>query len=407
MILRTLFEKRKSTAMAAAFAVALFLLSLSSHADLIGRQFFLNGKKAEIVCELDSPAGILLKILLLNDDQSSVYHPVYYYVPRNLLDLVIVETKVNLGDKSKLVAPSSSGAPTVVAILPNITVDPLTLITSQIASNSFNVTRSLIDYTFSSAFFRRLADLDANGHWIDVGCGDGMALEQFITGKLRSESARKWMEERIETWPEWKKDWAQNIAKMENMPLHKKPQVSGVTFTTSRETPDFAGKFRILTGQFFEDLAPDALEKADLVTDYMGAFAYSTQVDQVVQKYLDVLKPNGEAHILYAYEIPSSDLEHFSKGSGIAKTTIKTLGGENLSLVKWLEKNDTIKIKREIEPTLDSSENSETCYNVNLVIMLKQGVVPYIPKLKMIGANHESPPIREFEEIDQSDIKSP
>ena len=83
------------------------------------------------------------------------------------------------------------------------------------------------------------------------------------------------------------------------------PRMLGITYRKPVSMPKIialenrlgANRFQVWTGRFLEDIPIAEIPKADLITDLLGPFSYTDDPEQVLRIYLDILRPNGKAHL--------------------------------------------------------------------------------------------------------------
>jgi hypothetical protein len=170
------------------------------------------------------------------------------------------------------------------------------------------------------------------------------------------------------------------------MKPEEKAIVTGITKEMERkDVPAYNGRLKNMAGRWLEEI-PDAeitrLGKAKLITDMFGVFPYAPQADDTLKKYLNLLHPEGSIFI------------YFPTGS-MQKSTVAA-EGKKIGLQDWVK-------------NLESSGLSVTIHNAKesrstVEIRFKSGetaesVAPRIPKLKLLQADGDQPPLRHYEQI--------
>jgi SAM-dependent methyltransferase len=147
---------------------------------------------------------------------------------------------------------------------------PLTL-----KGQQFEINRSLDSYleTFSKRdrhapqLEKSLQQLKPGQVWLDGGAGNAIALRQYLQeGGL-----------------------ARVIGVGYEAPLDP-------GYSKFIRTPE-AGKFTYHSGRLFEQIPNQELGRVDLITDLVGIASYTKSLDVTLKKYLELLKPGGEAYI--------------------------------------------------------------------------------------------------------------
>ncbi|XGC82300.1 hypothetical protein ACES2L_07365 [Bdellovibrio bacteriovorus] len=139
-------------------------------------------------------------------------------------------------------------------------------ITDKVAKNNFITDRTLWDYTHDlhPDFAKALERMTPESHWIDMGAGKAKALIEF----------------------------------MKSRDSENRPFTTAVAFKIDRwfGMPTFEGKLQTHEG-LFEHQPTNQWRKADVITDVMGVFSYTTDLSTTLQKNFDLLKVNGELYI--------------------------------------------------------------------------------------------------------------
>lgn len=142
-------------------------------------------------------------------------------------------------------------------------------------------------------------------HWLDVGGGAGVAgLQSFISENYESSGYRFGGEKvtsEVSTQHEvtvvsyedlYFKDLLHNDEDLEQRRLNWRSKLMKIS-----EKQKEAGKYHYLTGRFFEDIPVEEIKKADLITDFFGAFSYSTEKFLILKKMIHHLAPGGKIMI--------------------------------------------------------------------------------------------------------------
>lgn len=159
----------------------------------------------------------------------------------------------------------------------------------RVKTNSFTVTRDLVEYS-SLGFFQDLEKLNGKSHWIDMGSGEGVAIEQYV------QSEKSNALERLE-----KGVTRDTLAKILARPLAERARVTGITYHMHRSGDrNYENRLRHMTGRYFEDIPEKEIGRADLITDVQGVLFYTRRLDETLARYLSLLKSNGVLYVARA-----------------------------------------------------------------------------------------------------------
>lgn len=237
---------------------------------------------------------------------------------------------------------------------------PITCINSlrvsfSIFFNRFNIERLLEHYKYllGDDFRKKLASLNTpEHHWIDSGAGLGYATGEYV----KSEEGSRTHVTAISRY----------------VPLLKREYLGGIGWFPIKYIrkieSETQGRLRFLSGKPFEKISNAEIGKADLITDLLGTFSYSEDPSTVLQKYLDLLKPDGE---LYLY---------LGNGSRSTVSDPSNLNGYSF-ISQWLTNIQGI--------------NAEVTSN-GTVRITKTTMEVKVPQLKMLHTTADSPPIRKY-----------
>lgn len=160
-----------------------------------------------------------------------------------------------------------------------------------IEENTYTIDRGFNKYAyyFGPTFVGHVKSLQDTDHWIDGGSGNSFAQKDF----LKSTGT-------------------------------KAPYLTAITVKYPESMPKTLNqnKFKVLSGRYFEEIPNEELRKADVITDVVGILNYSSQIDLVLEKYIDLLKTEG---VLYVH-IPWTS------------TTVETKSGLKLTLRDWIKR---------------------------------------------------------------------
>jgi hypothetical protein len=163
-----------------------------------------------------------------------------------------------------------------------------------VRQNNFTVDRGLKEYVeyLGLDFERILGSLPPEGEWVDGGAGDAYAQKDFLGSRDGS---------RV---------------------IPGRPRLTAITYEYPADQPRVLanGRFQVMAGRFFEDIPLAELPRADLITDVVGILNYTYSLDRSLQKYLDMLKPDG---LIFVFIPP-----------GI--TSVRTRSGVLLNLEAWV-----------------------------------------------------------------------
>lgn len=279
-----------------------------------------------------------------------------------------------------------------------------------IKENEFNVSRSLDHYAvlFGPRFVHKFQSLNRKSHWLDAGAGSASAIRmlfephffasvatysQFYVRTFKDQPAYTADEKSIQNFlRERKRIGRTKFGKpKKRVPLDKVPNVTAVTYVkpeVSGFSKDiYQGKLKLFEGRLFENIPQEDLlsqyGRVDLLTDLFGVFSYTANPAEVLEKYLNLLKEDGEIHIL---------LGELNYDRSLASHRVELKTGKEISLIEWLAKLQGVSV------TL--VETDVFGFNpMQSAIIKKTAGSFYIPKLKLVGLNDsEMPPIRFFEE---------
>ncbi|AFY00605.1 hypothetical protein Bdt_0905 [Bdellovibrio bacteriovorus str. Tiberius] len=198
---------------------------------------------------------------------------------------------------------------------------------------------------FAQSLSRVLQKQD--GHWFDSGAGHAFAVRQALQA-----------------------------------PEGQYLKSTVVAYETSAKS---AERLNVISGRFLETIADKEIAKSDLITDVFGPLAYSGQPHQVMQKYLNNLKPDGEIYIFLG-------ARHELYGEFNKVITAK---GEVLNLGQWLETIPGIRAELVKTP----KEDDGTRYEMWTIKITKTDENAKVPAVEMIHFKEGAPPVMSFKEV--------
>lgn len=253
-----------------------------------------------------------------------------------------------------------------------VKLDPnkrITLKNDAIENNSFTVSRDLNQYgaAFSfdrgHGFFKNFNNLPPEAVWVDMGAGDGLALNEGLN-----------------EFPQIGKGVAISYKK---------------TNSAVANRPD--NRLEYLDGDFVENMWSagrlDHLKgKVDLITDVHGPLAYSSDLKNLIEVYSDLLKPGGKLYFVMMNK------RNFTPGVDAAgdPKSVNTFraGDKEVELLDWLKKIPGLKV----EATKTQNSRAGELYEEYLSFKIEKSdpkvVVP--ENLRTVSYFPSTPPRRIF-----------
>jgi SAM-dependent methyltransferase len=153
--------------------------------------------------------------------------------------------------------------------------------------NDYTVTTTLDTYKreFGRPFTTKLNALVEGSRWMDGGAGEARAMIQYLDdgGRARCTAVAFQM-----------------------------PPAAGESIKTAAEK--YEGKFNYISGGYFHGIRHEDLEEGvfDLITDVNGVLYYTETFKEDIERYLDLLKVNGEVFItdpfIHVHWLESTDV---------------------------------------------------------------------------------------------------
>jgi hypothetical protein len=228
---------------------------------------------------------------------------------------------------------------------------------SVIHFNDFEVGRPLEQYVtlFGQDFFDAMKRLRPNGHWIDAGAGDAEAIQQYLSANSLRQQLEYLSEEVplrniLSPHPNRKLSAGERRiqaffagANRRREGVSSRAHVTGISYQMKSyghlERREHRGKLKLITNKYFEEIDDKVIlgkaGQADIITDMYGVFAYSPEPDEVLRRYLGLIKKKGEIHLF---------LGRSTDASNLLKHQVRTSSGKSVPLVDWLKKIPGIKV---------------------------------------------------------------
>ncbi len=198
----------------------------------------------------------------------------------------------------------------------------------------FRTNRQLVEYMneYGPEFYRDLQRLGKDSHWVDLGAGDGIALHTYLH---RSDQLPYHVEMASE-------DEYKNLMKTSS---EERAKVTGITYSSSPKAPQNSARFNLIGhGEYFEKMDLDGIEKADLITDFYGVLAYTSEPGAALTRALELLKDSGSIYLfLGQFDELQQSLVHLSSGGTVTFSQwVRRLPGLDVQLVhsdRWVSNN--------------------------------------------------------------------
>ena len=258
-------------------------------------------------------------------------------------------------------------------------------LTRTLQHNAFKVDRTwwmykdvLHDFERGVNFAEAVQRLDARGHWIDVGGGIAVPMMQVTKASFSHDDENVTFDAaRLATLPR-----LSVVVLSDNFSDARLTSESGEwlkRFQTFRRAID-PDRFRYHAGRPIESYArPEStFGRADVLTDVVGAGAYSLDLTTVLTRYLEVLRPGGAAFVNGVFE----------------RTKIRDCRGHDVSPEAFLTKIRGAVVTpgdvRSIENVPDRRGRLRTFR------MIRNDAPIFVPNLRLVDVRPGLPPYRTF-----------
>ncbi len=232
---------------------------------------------------------------------------------------------------------------------------------------SFYTGRTLRDYygAFGAGFLRSLRELRPEDTWLDSGSGAGYAVGEYQVGK---DIARDY--NRFSRSPH---RFLGNRPRAKTLGITVAlPEAAGAV-TEAMEKSGVGARHRNLSGRYLEDIPAEEFGKVQLITDFFGPLAYTSDVTAVMNRYLEI---TGDKANLY-FQVAE------------AKTFVRGKDGLSYTLETYLAK------------VLQGHEFTNLGPGEPIHIKISAGGPKRIPHLRLVELRSDSPPFRIFEELSE------
>lgn len=238
-----------------------------------------------------------------------------------------------------------------------------------IRSRSFQARRDLTTYLreLPPEFAQDLSLLGENSRLLDAGAGALYFAEQVVRSNEVDPKAGKLLpavEKYVGGW----------LAKK------KPPKTVAVSLNLERKVPKL-DKLEVIWGRFFAEISDQELGQFDLIVDLQGIFAYSPGADEVLRKYLRLLKPEGTLYL----SLGSNQKDGFAFRSKVKAK------GKTLTLAEWTAGLKGIRTK-----IIEGGGATDTAQFQTLRVKRIAGARAHIPPLSLMGidTSKQGPPTR-------------
>jgi hypothetical protein len=239
------------------------------------------------------------------------------------------------------------------------------------------IDRSLLSYATAllPGFDRSLADLCPVDRWLDIGAGQGRAIQDYYGTRYdamhpegaeqrgtKAQAVAMSIEDRRTA------DWHQTAASLE------------------------PGKIRYLSGRRLREYTPEELGRFKLATDVYGGFSYTSQLSLFMENILAVLEVNGSFYTL----LINVDPEHWPHRAALPRSGFQTeivgADGAEVKVCTWLKRISCVEVdcavdERSTTP-IERYHVKKTCNKVA------------VPALESISFSAGTPPARQFQLIE-------
>jgi len=227
---------------------------------------------------------------------------------------------------------------------------------ARLSENNFATFRpfELYEKIFSDSFYQDLVSLKSSGHWIDMGAGQGVAIQGFYKKFTESESRPS----------------------AGSKKFIKVPKITGVVYKSveKEKWKNEEALFKIkelnwLSGKLIEDISSSVIGRADVISDVQGPIAYTDDLYAVLDKYLKILNKGGKIYLNTYWQL----------------TKVYTKNRQWLNLSEWLLNLEGLKV---LKPN-----------NNSLIIQKISSNEIVIPNLYLEYYEDGGPPKRVFSEV--------
>lgn len=260
-------------------------------------------------------------------------------------------------------------------------------LTARVREGFFKTGRDLGDYVelLPPQFVQVLNGLGPEAHWLDAGSGEGLATLAYLEGN----------QSKLGGYYGFTDSVLVTFSQLNKKPADQRARVTGVTYKYNVESisylkaefvrPRFvrSGRGRWLEGRYFEDIPDAEIGAADLITDVFGVAAYAPRLDEVLRKYLRLLRDGGVAYVFLGIQ----------GGDALDDKVFVWRDGKRLSLVEWLQTVPGVEARK-----LEYFTGWGGSHQARGLELRRVSATPVIPELELIEFQHGAPPYREYRE---------
>lgn len=287
-----------------------------------------------------------------------------------------------------MVGGSGLALPSATDVACREALDPLSSsLNGHVNFSAFQTGRNLGSYAelLPVEFVRALVALGLEAHWLDAGSGEGLATIDYLMGRQDNSDSD------YGAAPETR----EALQRLNERPTSQRARTTGVTYKYKtdhwaaglaeprRAVLGKTGRGRWLEGRYFEDIPDTEIGPAELITDVFGVLAYAPRLDEVVRKYLRLLRDDGFAFIHLG--LP---------GEGSVDDRIWIWrDGARLGLVEWLQSISGVQARK-----IEFGTGTYGTRKARALELRRTSPSPLVPSLELIEYKDGAPPYREYRE---------
>ena len=217
------------------------------------------------------------------------------------------------------------------------------------------IDRSLAAYgsALQAGFPQSLANLGPNDRWLDVGAGQGLAILDYQAQEYDPRQAGR---------PE------RNIKKASAVAMSIEDRRTPRWHKTAESLE--AGKIQYVFGKSLRQYSAAELGTFQLITDVIGGFSYTENLQLFMEKVLSLLTINGYFYTL-AQDVRAEDGYNKPYYTGEPfLTQIKNAAGTDIGICAWLKSISCVEVsctyKGDWTPPIETYKIRKTCSSVSV-----------------------------------------